>query len=181
MLAQATLIDQRSEFGGLGSKPVRMWTMTISALLGVGAVGLLATTAPKLAPAQLIPPSRIGTAVRVPLAVQVPVPSSMALAEAAVMAPPGPSPLAAARPAQAQAVAPPPQAGGARANSYAALRRLDLNTASVGDLRRLPRIGPTRARAIINGRPYGSVAALAQSKIVSADVFSAINSLVGVR
>lgn len=63
----------------------------------------------------------------------------------------------------------------------ASAQRLDLNTADLQALRKLPQLTRTRARAIIKGRPYGSVADLADRKVISKKAFAAIKDFVEVR
>ena len=54
---------------------------------------------------------------------------------------------------------------------------IDLNTASVDELEALPGIGPVKAKAIIDGRPYSSVGHFASKGIVTK---SALDKLIGV-
>ncbi|WP_147029091.1 ComEA family DNA-binding protein [Methylobacterium oxalidis] len=53
-----------------------------------------------------------------------------------------------------------------------------LNTATLLELRRLPHIVKSQARAIISSRPYSSVAELAERKLVSARAYKAIRTRV---
>lgn len=58
---------------------------------------------------------------------------------------------------------------------------LDLNTAGIADLEALPGIGPARAAAIIEGRPYASSDELLERGVLSASVYKQIRLLVTAR
>ena len=49
--------------------------------------------------------------------------------------------------------------------------QIDLNTATVDELQALPGIGPAKAKAIVEGRPYASLSAFEAKGIVPASVF----------
>lgn len=57
---------------------------------------------------------------------------------------------------------------------------ININSASVNELDRLPGVGPVTARKIIEGRPYGSVEDLSTKKVVGNKVFSEIKDMVSV-
>ncbi|MDO4636690.1 MAG: helix-hairpin-helix domain-containing protein [Lautropia sp.] len=52
--------------------------------------------------------------------------------------------------------------------------KLDLNMASETELAQLPGIGEARAKAIVNGRPYGAKDELKRKKILPASVYAKI-------
>jgi competence protein ComEA len=58
---------------------------------------------------------------------------------------------------------------------------IDLNTATAAELEELPGIGPVRAKAIIDGRPYSSVEDLARVKGFSESKIEDLTDLVVVR
>lgn len=55
---------------------------------------------------------------------------------------------------------------------------VNLNTAKAEDLAKLPGIGPVRAQAIIDARPYNSIADLAKVKGIKEGVIAKIKNLV---
>ncbi len=57
---------------------------------------------------------------------------------------------------------------------------ININTASVGDLDRLPGVGEARAKTIVDNRPYTQSEDLVEKKIVSASVFAKIKDLITV-
>jgi competence protein ComEA len=71
--------------------------------------------------------------------------------------------------------------GAAATSSAPSARLVGLNTATVVELRRLPNIGKSRARAIISGRPYTRVTDLAERKILSARAYRTVMTRVDLR
>ncbi|MBI2036145.1 ComEA family DNA-binding protein [Candidatus Microgenomates bacterium] len=57
---------------------------------------------------------------------------------------------------------------------------INVNTASLSELDKLPGIGPVTAQKIIDNRPYSSVDELLSKKIVGSKVFSQIKEKIGV-
>lgn len=55
---------------------------------------------------------------------------------------------------------------------------VNINTASLSDLDRLPKIGEVTAQKIISGRPYGSIEDLTVKKVISSSVFAAIEKMI---
>ena len=58
--------------------------------------------------------------------------------------------------------------------AQAEIALLDINSASEGQLDVLPGIGPARAKAIINGRPYNGKDDLVNRKIIPQNVYNGI-------
>lgn len=58
---------------------------------------------------------------------------------------------------------------------------VNLNTAAPADLAKLPGIGPTRAQAIVAGRPYNSVSDLKKVKGIKEGVIAKIKDYVTVK
>ena len=58
--------------------------------------------------------------------------------------------------------------------------RININTASQGELEGLPEIGPARAKDIVAGRPYQNVSELVERKIVGTKVFDQIKDKISV-
>ena len=56
--------------------------------------------------------------------------------------------------------------------------KLDLNTASVDELEKLPGIGDARAKAIVKGRPYKAKDDLVERKILTKAVYDQIKDRV---
>src|SRR5438477_63076 len=71
-----------------------------------------------------------------------------------------------------------PKTTAAPANRTAKSAAIDLNTASVDQLKQLPGIGDVRAAAIVAGRPYKSVDDLAARKIVPQSTLDRIRARV---
>ena len=57
---------------------------------------------------------------------------------------------------------------------------LDLNTASVTDLKKLPGVGDGAAKKIVAGRPFSSTSELVDKNILSAAAFDKVKGLVTV-
>ncbi|MFC5556789.1 ComEA family DNA-binding protein [Methylobacterium iners] len=133
-----------------------------------------------------------GQAMRTPLPVQpespvptpppsAPPPSSPPASPPAVTAEPAPPPKTTAPQSQPAAVIEQSGAAEAPSSPTASSQRLDLNTADVRTLRKLPQVTRSRARAIVKGRPYESVADLVGRKVISKKAYAAIKDLVEVR
>src|SRR3954467_11946496 len=73
-----------------------------------------------------------------------------------------------------------PVAQRATAGKSAAVSLVDINSATLDDLKQLPGIGDTRAAAIIAGRPYKAINELVAKKIVPQASLDAIKSRVKV-
>jgi competence protein ComEA len=58
---------------------------------------------------------------------------------------------------------------------------LDLNSASLDDLKKLPGLKDADAKKISDGRPYSKTSDLVDRKILSPEVFDAVKSLVTVK
>jgi competence protein ComEA len=59
-------------------------------------------------------------------------------------------------------------------NKPAAEQKLDINSATPGELGQLPGIGEARAKAIVSGRPYKGKDELVQKKIIPEGVYDKI-------
>lgn len=57
---------------------------------------------------------------------------------------------------------------------------VNLNTTSLGELDKLPGVGPVTAQKIIDGRPYVSVDELLSSKIVGKSVYDKIKNQISI-
>lgn len=63
----------------------------------------------------------------------------------------------------------------------AATKLININTVSVADLEKLPKIGEGRAKQIVAGRPYKSVDELMAKKILPQDAFDAVKGLISIQ
>lgn len=163
-----------------GGKSARVWPVLSASCLGLAAVGLLAAAAPRLAsnPSQAPVPLRSAQRVSLPVLTSEPAPG---LTEEALLqaAPRLQAAAAQARPQEAASI---PVVRGAAAISPASSTRLvGLNTATLVELRRLPHIGKSQARAIISGRPYTRVADLAERRILSSRAYKTVMARVDLR
>ena len=80
-----------------------------------------------------------------------------------------------ALPALAQTASPPKPPSSATALKLAQAKQLvDINSASVEELDKLPGVGPARARAIIANRPYSGKDDLMRRKIIPPNVYNQI-------
>jgi DNA uptake protein ComE-like DNA-binding protein len=80
-----------------------------------------------------------------------------------------------ALPAVAQTASPSQSPSSAALTKLAQARQLvDINSASAGELDKLPGIGPARAKAIIANRPYNGKDDLTQRKIIPPNVYNQI-------
>jgi DNA uptake protein ComE-like DNA-binding protein len=173
MQAPSLIVDPHLGAIHISDKPVRLWPVLSAGCLGLAAVGLLAAAAPRLInnPPQLPAPSSFVQRTSQP--VQTSELASSLTAEALLRA--APRLQTAAMQVPPDEAIPASLAGGAAATSPAPSPGLvGLNTASFAELRRLPHIGKSQARTIISGRPYTSVADLAERKILSARAYKAV-------
>jgi competence protein ComEA len=58
---------------------------------------------------------------------------------------------------------------------------LDLNSASVSDLKKLPGVGDSAAKKIVAGRPFTNTSELVDKKILSAAAYDKVKGLVTVK
>ena len=58
---------------------------------------------------------------------------------------------------------------------------LDLNSASVADLKKLPGVGDSAAKKIVAGRPFTNTSELVDKKILSAAAYDKVKELVMVK
>ena len=58
---------------------------------------------------------------------------------------------------------------------------LDLNSASLDDLKKLPGIGDTNAKKIVAGRPFAKTSDLLDKKILSQSVYEKVKNLITVK
>jgi DNA uptake protein ComE-like DNA-binding protein len=80
-----------------------------------------------------------------------------------------------ALPAVAQTASPSKSPSSAAATKLAQARQLvDINSASAGELDKLPGVGPARAKAIIANRPYNGKDDLTRHKIIPPNVYNQI-------
>lgn len=73
---------------------------------------------------------------------------------------------------------PPPEGVESTKTSHA--RRIDINTASLRELQRLPRVGPVLAQAIVDARPYRTIQDLRRVRGVGAKTFESMKPLLSV-
>jgi DNA uptake protein ComE-like DNA-binding protein len=180
MQAPSLLVDPHLGAIPTSDKPVRLWPVLFAGCLGLAAVGLLAAAAPKLKnePPQLpVAPSSFQ---RLLAPVQMSELAPGLTAEALLQA--APRLQAAAVRVSIEEAAPVLLLSGVDATSPASPTRLvGLNTATFAELRRLPHIGTSQARAIISGRPYTRVADLTERKILSARAYRTVMTRVDLR
>jgi DNA uptake protein ComE-like DNA-binding protein len=82
------------------------------------------------------------------------------------------------QPAASQAKASPAAAAPAKSGKTAKVKLVDINAATIAQLRTLPGVNDAVAAKIIAGRPYGSKAQLVSRNIVEAAVYGDISNLV---
>ena len=58
---------------------------------------------------------------------------------------------------------------------------LDLNSASVTDLKKLPGVGDSTAKKIVSGRPFANTSELVDKKILSAAAYDKVKGLITVK
>ncbi|GJD93585.1 ComEA family DNA-binding protein [Methylobacterium iners] len=174
------------------SKLAVPWAMPISGLLGLGAVALLAAAAPKLGNAAGQGPAA-GQAVRTPLAAPVVRSATSAVSPALVPSPTAAVPQVSGAPTALSlsgqlstvnhglAAIPSSDIAAASGVASASGLRLDLSTAGISELRKLPQITRGRAYAIVRGRPYNSVSDLIERKVISRHAYLAIRDKVELR
>lgn len=63
----------------------------------------------------------------------------------------------------------------------AAVKQLNINTGTVGDLAKLPKLDEARAKQIVAGRPYKSIDELVAKKVLTQEAFDAVKGLVTVK
>jgi hypothetical protein len=154
-------------------RSVRVWPVLSAGCLGLAAVGLLAAAAPRMMnnPPQWPTPSSSVERASQPMPATGMPPSLTA--EALLRAAPRLQAAAMqAHPHEAASAGPTNDA--ASAGSPGSVHRIGLNSATFVELRRLPHIGKRQARAIIDGRPYTSLADLSGRKILSARAYRAV-------
>ena len=122
-------------------------------------------------------PAPVAPAVAAPKAA-APVAAPAAKVEAPKAAAPAVVPPAAAAP---KAAAAPAKATPAKADAKAAVKLVNLNTATAAELDALPTIGKARTKAIIAGRPYASVDDLIKKKVLPKNSFDAIKAKVDIK
>ena len=113
-------------------------------------------------------------------------PLAAPVAKPAPEAPAAPTAPAAATPAPAQPEAAKPQpAAGAKekqeAPKLAPGERININTASLEDLDKLPDVGPVKAQAIIEGRPYKSPEDIMKVKGIKEGIYDKIKDHITVQ
>jgi DNA uptake protein ComE-like DNA-binding protein len=90
---------------------------------------------------------------------------------------PAPAAPAAAAPSTAMPAAPAPTMKGMKGMSGMP-SMVNINTASVAELDKLPRIGPKRGARIVKNRPYTSTDELLSKKVLPKSVYDRIKSMV---
>jgi competence protein ComEA len=92
-----------------------------------------------------------------------------------------PAAAAAATGDKATSKTPPAAAGKEADKSAASTAAIDLNSASAAELMTLPQIGDARAKAIVQGRPYGRKDELLSKNILSQGIYNGIKDKVVAR
>ena len=144
------------------------------------------TVAPKAATPAPVAPKAAAPAPAAPKAATAPAPAATKTAAPAAAATKAATPVAApaATKAAAPAAAAPKTAAPATpavTKAVAAVKLVNLNTATAAELDALPKIGKARTKAIIAGRPYASVDDLIAKKVLPKDAFEAIKAKVSVK
>ena len=135
---------------------------------------------PAIPPVAAPAPAATATPAPAPVAPAVAAPKAaapVAAPAAKVEAPKAATPAVAAP----KAAAAPAKATPAKADAKAAVKLVNLNTATAAELDALPTIGKARTKAIIAGRPYASVDDLIKKKVLPKNSFEAIKAKVDIK
>jgi competence protein ComEA len=161
-------------------------TLTAAALiLALGSTAYAQEVKPSTtpaAPAVTVSPAAPSSTPAAPIVKPVLAPETMQKVGAPI------SPTAPAAPAMAPKVEAKPAATPAApvatktaAPVAATAKLLNINTGTVADLEKLPKIGDVRAKQIVAGRPYKSVDELLVKKVLPQDAFDAVKGLISVQ